>query len=203
VTALALLRHGPTAWNAAGRIQGQRDVPLSPTGLAQVQGWRLPPELEGYDWVSSPLDRARATAEALGAGPALALERRLMEARWGDWEGLSLAQLRRTRGPEVAALETGGLDFRAPGGESARDLQARLAPWLAERAKTGRGTLAVTHKGVIRALLALATGWDMTVKPPVRLSWTAVHLFALAADGSPSIDRLNVSLEPAAAGADT
>lgn len=203
MTRLALLRHGATVWNASGRIQGQRDVPLSAQGLAEVRRWRLPADLEGYDWVSSPLKRARATAEALGAGPGLTLEPRLKEARWGEWEGLKLADLRRTMGPELAELETAGLDFRAPGGESARDLQARLAPWLAERARAGRPTLAVTHKGVIRAVLALATGWDMTVEPPVRLSWTAVHFFVLAADGRPGIDRLNVGLEPAAAGADT
>jgi probable phosphoglycerate mutase len=53
----------------------------------------------------------------------------------------------------------------------------------------------VTHKGVIRAVLALATGWDMRDKPPHRLDWSAAHLFRLDASGEPRIARLNVALE--------
>ena len=53
---------------------------------------------------------------------------------------------------------------------------------------------AQTHKGVIRALLALASGWDMTGKPPARLDWTRVHVFLLAADGSPAVGDLNLPL---------
>jgi probable phosphoglycerate mutase len=45
---------------------------------------------------------------------------------------------------------------------------------------------------VIRAIFAHATGWDMRGKPPAKLDWTAVHWFRLAADGTPSVDRLNV-----------
>ena len=62
-------------------------------------------------------------------------------------------------------------------------------------AQTGRPTAAVTHKGVIRAVLALATGWDMRDKPPHRLDWSAAHLFRLDASGEPKIARLNVALE--------
>ena len=54
--------------------------------------------------------------------------------------------------------------------------------------------MAVTHKGVIRALYALATGWDMTDKPPTRLTARGAHLFAVAADGRPVVRRLNVPL---------
>jgi probable phosphoglycerate mutase len=53
-------------------------------------------------------------------------------------------------------------------------------------------TLAVTHRGVIRALLAEATGWDMRGKPPAKLDWEAAHLFVLDAHGKPSVERLNV-----------
>ena len=56
---LALLRHGPTDWNALGRTQGRVDRPLSPEGRERVRTWCLPDELAEYHWVTSPLRRAR------------------------------------------------------------------------------------------------------------------------------------------------
>lgn len=174
-------------------MQGRADRKLSPAGRAEVASWRLPAELAGFHWVTSPLTRAAETASLLLGRPAAA-EPRLVEGDWGAWEGRSLADLRAEQGDAMSANERRGLDFRPPGGESPRDLQARLEPWLAEIARLGRPTAAVTHKGVIRALLGLATGWDFLGKPPARLDWRAVHLFAIAPDGKPRIARLNVVL---------
>jgi len=115
--------------------------------------------------------------------------------RWGLWEGETLAGLRARLGAEMAAAEAAGVDLRPPGGESPREVQARIRPMLAEIAQRDRPTAAVTHKGVIRAVLALATGWDMRDKPPHRLDWSAAHLFRLDASGKPRIARLNVALE--------
>ena len=193
MTRLALIRHGSTAWNESGRVQGQSDVPLSPAGRETVERWRPPPEVRAFEWVTSPLVRAAETATLLGAAAARA-EPRLMEMHWGAWEGETLAALRARYGEQMVENEARGLDFRAPRGESPRALQARLRPWLAEVAAAGRPTVAVTHKGVIRAVMALATGWDMTGKPPARLDWAACHLFTLAADGAPSVACLNLPL---------
>jgi probable phosphoglycerate mutase len=115
---------------------------------------------------------------------------------WGTWEGRTLAELRAEVGPVMAQREAAGLDFKPPGGESPREVQARLQPLLAEIAASGRPVGAITHKGVIRALLALATSWDMRGKAPVRLNWRAVHLFALDGDGKPTPLRLNLGLLP-------
>jgi probable phosphoglycerate mutase len=191
VTLIALIRHMPTAWNAAGRLQGSEDVPL-PTDAAPK--WQVPPELGGFRWLTSPLRRAIDTARLLGiAEPSI--EPRLSEMDWGMWEGETLAGLRARLGQDMAVNEAAGLDFRPPGGESPREVQARLMPLLTDIAQTGRPTAAVTHKGVIRAVLALATGWDMRDKPPHRLSWSAAHLFRLDAEGRPGIARLNLPLE--------
>ena len=93
------------------------------------------------------------------------------------------------------ANERSGLDFKPPGGESPRDVQIRVAPLLARLAGEGRPTLAVTHRGVIRAIYAAAAGWDMTGDPPHRLDlYDTLQIFTLAPDGSPSIERLNVPL---------
>ena len=87
--------------------------------------------------------------------------------------------------------EDRGWDFRPPGGESPREVLSRVRPWLAEVAMRGEPTLAVTHRGVIRVVLAEALGWDLRGKPPVKLDWSAVHLFRLGPEGDPKVERLN------------
>jgi probable phosphoglycerate mutase len=62
---------------------------------------------------------------------------------------------------------------------------------LREVAAAGVPTLAITHRGVIRAILAQASGWDLCGKPPAKLDWRAVHVFMLDAQGKPSVERLN------------
>jgi probable phosphoglycerate mutase len=193
---LALLRHGPTAWTAEHRLQGQFDLPLSSEGRRVVTRWRLPAEVAGFGWVTSPLARARETAALLGHGDAPA-DPRLTEMSFGEWEGQRLRDLRRQFGPAMAELEGRGLDFRAPGGETPREVQARLAPLLAEIGRDGKDRLAVTHKGVIRALYALATGWPMLGEPPEPLMDFALHIHEVARDGTPMLLRHNLPLEPA------
>jgi probable phosphoglycerate mutase len=193
MTLLAVVRHGPTEWNTIGRVQGRTDVPLSPCGMEEVRRWVLPPEIEAFSWVSSPLVRTVETARILCGGD-VTRDARLIEMDWADWEGASLTALRAELGDLMRAWEAKGLDFSAPGGESPRDVQARIAPFLAEVAGRDEATVAVTHKGVIRALYALATGWDMTGKPPRKLQESSLHLFRLAADGTPVPERLNIPL---------
>lgn len=185
MTLLALLRHGETAWSAAGRIQGRTDVPLLP-GLSV----HLPDICGGMRVVTSPLRRCVETAALLGA-PHAAREPRLIEMSWGDWEGESFTALRERLGEAMRDNEARGLDFRPPGGESPRLVLARVKTWLTEIAAAGEPTLAVTHRGVIRALFAEATGWDMRGKPPAKLDWSAVHFFAVE-NGNPRVAQLNV-----------
>ena len=62
MTLVALIRHGPTEWNEERRLQGRADRPLSAAGRARVAGWRVPGEYRDFEWVASPLKRARQTA---------------------------------------------------------------------------------------------------------------------------------------------
>jgi len=189
MTLLALIRHMPTVWNKQGRLQGRRDTPLDPEAIPD---WRLPSELAGFCFLASPLTRAQQTAARLGVTPQI--DPRLTEMSWGEWEGYTLAELRASFA-DIDDLEAQGLDFRTPGGESPRDVQQRLGPLLAEIAAAGTPTAAVTHKGVIRPIFALATGWNMLGKPPYRLDWSSAHLFRLGPTGHPSIERLNIRLD--------
>jgi probable phosphoglycerate mutase len=186
MTLLALLRHGATDWTESGRIQGRHDVPLSAAGRAALRERTLPGACRSMRMVTSPLARCVETAALLGA-PDAPREPRLIEMDWGAREGRTLADLRSELGGTMTANESRGLDFRPQGGESPREVLARVSSWLAE---LDRPLLAVTHRGVIRVVLAAATGWDMTGKPPAKLDWSAVHLFRLAA-GRPQVERLN------------
>ena len=195
LTPLVLIRHGPTRWNAEGRMQGRSDQPLSESGRAEVGRWTLPADFRAYRWMTSPLRRARETAALLGHGEA-AVVAALIETDWGAWEGRKLDELRDCFGSEMEKLEARGLDFRPPAGESPRDLQERLKPWLASFAAAGRPGVAVCHKGVIRAVAALASGWDMTGSPPEKLRAETAHCFRIDAAGQPAIERLNLPLVP-------
>jgi broad specificity phosphatase PhoE len=185
VTSLALLRHADTAWSLEGRLQGRADPPLLEDAPVSI-----PAACRGMRVVTSPLARCVQTAALLGA-PQAAREERIIEMDWGDWQGESLAALRARLGEEMRDNEARGLDFRPANGESPREVVLRVKSWLREVAAAGRPTLAVTHRGVIRAILAEATGWDMRGKPPAKLDWRAVHLFRLAPDGAPSVVQLN------------
>jgi probable phosphoglycerate mutase len=188
MTRLAVLRHGPTEANAAGVLMGRQDAPLSAEGRRQVAAYRLPEEFAGFAAVTSPLARARETASLIGLEAAI--EPALIEMDWGRWQGMSRAELGRRYGVAFAGEERRGLDMTPPAGESPRRVQDRLRGWLA---RLDRPTVAVTHKGVIRALYALATGWTMIEKPPAKLARHAVHVFEVD-QGHPRVDRLNLPL---------
>lgn len=194
MTLLAAMRHAPTAWNAARRLQGRADIPLAPESRAALAALRLPDAFAGWRVLSSPLARCMQTARALGLSPEP--EPALVEMDWGAWEGETLAALRARLGARMREAEGRGLDFRPDGGESPREVQARLRPLLARLAAGDQPCLAFTHRGVLRALLAAATGWDMTGDPPRKLArHGAIHVFRLAADGTPAIERLDVELD--------
>jgi probable phosphoglycerate mutase len=197
MTDFVLIRHAPTPWNRAKRLQGRSNVALDEAGRAIAVSWREAARIWA-DWhiIASPLQRARETATLLFPGKAIRLEPRLAEMDFGAWEGKTLHDLRAAPGGDAARRELLGLDFHAPDGESPRQVQNRLRPLLAEVAQAGVATVAVAHKAVLRALYALAIDWDMTVKPPEKIRANCAHHFQLEPDGRPRLQRLNISLLP-------
>ena len=193
MTLLAVLRHGETQWSRDGRIQGRTDVPLNADGRTALALRRLPDVVRNMQVVTSPLRRCVETAQLLSPAGA-AVEPRIAEMSWGQWEGRRLEELRSELGQVMVANEVLGLDFRPTLGESPREVLARIGPWLAEVGAQARPVLAITHRGVIRVLFAAATGWDMRGRPPAKLDWGAVHLFRLASSGTPSVVDLNIPL---------
>src|ERR1700681_3259005 len=138
---LYYVRHGLTDWNSAGRLQGHRDIPLNQTGRAQgvhcgqilrdlfARGACSPSE---YDYVSSPLSRARETMEIMRATLGIAptgygIDPRLTEISFGEWEGLTYAEVMMRDPDIVAKREADKWQFVPPGGENYRQLALRVA----------------------------------------------------------------------------
>jgi len=159
---LFVLRHGETAWNREGRLQGRLDSPLTELGLAQARAMAAALAARGvgpdrYDLVHSPQGRAARTAEAVAEATGLRPrpDARLREIGVGDWAGLSPAEID-ARWPRPHPDEP-FLDRYAcaPGGEPFADLLDRVAGFLAEQS---RPAVVVTHGITSRALRAAALG---------------------------------------------
>ena len=160
------VRHAPVI-NPSGAIYGRLDIPADVSNEASLSTTanRLP---AGAAWVATPLRRTRQTADGLLAAgadrldaPPIHIEPDLVEQDFGDWQGLTRAEL---YADSVAPhpFWVSPATARPPGGESFADLMGRVRPAI-ERlsaAYAGRDIVAVCHGGPIRAAIALALGLD-------------------------------------------
>ncbi|MBO4224209.1 histidine phosphatase family protein [Bradyrhizobium neotropicale] len=158
------IRHGETAWNAEGRLQGTLDIPLNDRGRAQAShaGHVLADLLtrDGYDratlpYVSSPLGRARQTMElarrALELPPGdYSLDDRLREIGYGVWEGSTLAEMQLADPELYAKRQTAKWTMAPEGGETYAAVQLRVRNWYASLLGD---TVTVAHGGTCRALM--------------------------------------------------
>jgi broad specificity phosphatase PhoE len=158
------IRHGETSWNAEGRLQGVLDIPLNDLGRKQAaQAANILAGLFARDgrsksslsFVASPLIRARATMELvrgeLKLPPAgYALDDRLREIGYGQWEGSTLPEMQVADPDLFARRQAEKWTVSPPGGESYVAVQARMQDWYASLATD---TVAVAHGGTARALM--------------------------------------------------
>jgi broad specificity phosphatase PhoE len=166
VPAIVFIRHGETDWNAEGRLQGQRDIPLNEVGRRQAAeaGRKLRAIVDpaALPWRVSPLARTRETAElardAIGLPPKdYALDDRLKELTFGGWEGRTWAELKAVDRGLVRARQADKWGFVPPDGESYAMLHERIGAWLPSVTEP---TIVVSHGGVARALMVLLSGAD-------------------------------------------
>jgi probable phosphoglycerate mutase len=155
---LYLARHGETDWNAAGRWQGQTDIPLNSRGREQALDIAGRLRAEGIASVaSSDLLRARETAGIVAGALGLEIGRvdaALRERRFGCFEGLTREEVA-ARYPEAWAGYLADPGPAPPGGESREALVSRLVPAVLEAARLlAPPLLVVMHGGSMRALLA-------------------------------------------------
>lgn len=122
---LVLLRHGETEWSRSGRHTGRTDVPLTEHGEAQARS--LAPAMAEFDPVltlSSPLQRARRTAELAGLRPEL--EEDLLEWDYGGYEGLTTAEIREQLDYDWTVFRDGVVPGETPG-ETVEEVAARAS----------------------------------------------------------------------------
>ncbi|CAM5785581.1 histidine phosphatase family protein [Rhizobacter fulvus] len=161
-TRVLAIRHGETAWNVDGRIQGQLDVPLNETGRWQVHRLALAVAEEDIAAVySSDLLRALETAQAVarGSGDPVVTDTGLRERGFGTFEGMSYAEINE-RWPDMGERwRRRDPTFGAPGGETLNDFYARSIAAASRLAALHPGqTIAlVSHGGVMDCLYRAAT----------------------------------------------
>ena len=164
------IRHGETEWNALGRLQGVQDIPLNDLGRKQsVHAGHVLADLlkrDGHNasslsFVSSPLGRARQTMELVRGTlhlplPAYAIDDRLREIGYGEWEGSTLAEMQAKDPDLFARRQIHKWTVAPPGGESYVAVQARMTDWYRN---LKADTVAVAHGGTARALM-VAFGFE-------------------------------------------
>jgi broad specificity phosphatase PhoE len=200
-----LIRHGETAWSLSGQHTGRTDLPLTEHGEQQArQLGELLHSVRFSQILVSPLRRALRTCELAGFGAAARIEQNLSEWNYGDYEGLTPAQIRSQR-PGWDVYRDG-----CPGGEAAEQVAARADRVIAElRTMQGRAAL-FSHGQFLRALavrwieLPIGQGYHLgldtgslsilgyehnNVEAPAILLWNAVSndLFELTSRPASSV----------------
>jgi len=165
-TRLYLVRHGETLWNHAMRYQGHADIALSDKGFEQARAIAARLAKERMDAVySSDLKRTFETAAIIAAehGLPVIARKSLREIHFGEWEGLTRAEIAE-RYPEISQRWwSNPLDTCIPSGESLRDVKTRVVAALLEIvAKHPDGNvIVVSHGGSIRAAIGHFTKMDL------------------------------------------
>jgi probable phosphoglycerate mutase len=164
------IRHGETEWNALGRLQGAQDIPLNELGRRQsVHAGGILADLLARDgrsasslrFVASPLGRARQTMDLVRGVLNLplsgyAIDDRLREIGYGQWEGSTLAEMQ-AQDPALFARRQAEKWTVAPlGGETYVSVQARMADWYQGLTAD---MVAVAHGGTARTLM-VALGFE-------------------------------------------
>ena len=184
---VVLVRHAETEWSLAGRHTGRTDVPL--TGRGREAAAALPPRLGGgrFDLVLvSPLRRARETCELCGEGEGAQQRGDLQEWDYGDYEGLTSA--------EIQAIRPGWSLWRdgCPGGESARDVGARADRVIGELREHRGSAIVFSHGHMLRVLGARWIGLGPEHGGSLGLSPAAICLLA-GEHGAPIIAGWNAT----------
>lgn len=169
MTTLIIWRHGQTAWNAEGRIQGQLDTELTEQGIAQAAvAARKLAALRPDVIVSSDLRRTVDTAAALAAltGLTVGYDPRLRERHFGVWQGLTGAEAA-ARHPEEYARWQAGEPVDSCGVEGAEELGKRCSTALREAAELAPGgtVVVVGHGGAAKHGVVALLGWPSQVLP--------------------------------------
>jgi broad specificity phosphatase PhoE len=189
---LILVRHGESTGNADGLLLGRMDAPLTDRGMAQARtlGPALPPVARV---ISSPLARARHTAEALGTGLPIEIDDRWIEVDYGEFDGRPLGAVP----DEVWTRWRTDPDFRPPGGETLTEAGTRVRSACEELfvtdgqgARGGGAVVVVSHVSPIKAATCWALGLGDEGAWRLYLATASMTRIAWGANG-PLLNRFN------------
>jgi probable phosphoglycerate mutase len=191
MTRLYLIRHGQTDWNIQGRWQGHADIPLNAHGLMQARQIASALAGEGLGAIyASDLSRARETADALAktTGLGVHLDERLREIHQGEWQGLSVSEIRERYQDAYERRKNDPAGFAPPGGETVVQLRNRLVEAVAEiRSRHPAQRVALVSHGFAVAVLSthfmelpLQKAWEMI---PDNDEWQILDLASVPLQG--------------------
>jgi probable phosphoglycerate mutase len=144
-----VIRHGETAWSISGQHTGATDIPLTDNGRRLAEKLRPVLARESFSLVlASPLQRARETCELAGFGGRVVIEPDLMEWNYGEYEGLTPAQIHEIR-PDWLVFRDG-----CPGGEAPEEVAARVDRVIVRVGATAGDVALFAHGHVLRVLAA-------------------------------------------------
>ena len=196
------MRHGETAWNRAGRVMGRKPIELDKHGRAQVEAAipfarQIAPALI----VTSPLIRARQSAEIIAAGLGgieVIEETQLSEVQYGRWEGMVYDDL--LEDPDYVRYKEDPLATPTPGGETIGQVQSRgvEAVRRAIAANPGRRILFVSHGDIIRTILCKLMGLELNHFRRIRIDNATFSGVQLIGDFA-EVKFLNLLPDPARA----
>jgi probable phosphoglycerate mutase len=183
-TRICFIRHGETDWNSQLRYQGQIDLELNMSGLAQAEA------LEAYFFksaisaiYSSDLTRARQTAIPISRATGLPISPMLSlrERHFGRCEGLTIEEIIEQYADDAQAIESNAPDYVLPGGESRRQLNDRVLVCIEQlvRAHHGQAIAVVTHGGVLDVIYRRVRGMPIDAPrdypiPNTGINWVAI-----------------------------
>ena len=184
---LFLIRHGHTEWHATGGVAGSSDIALSDDGREAVR--QLSATLEKavpapQAWYCSPMLRTRQSSALLrecwqsgraesGSDASLVTtlpeqtpDARLVELDFGDWEGLTWAEVHEQHGDIMKAWAEDWVNRAPPGGERFSEQADRCRDWLVDASEELAGiesaaAVVVCHGGTIRAIMCECLGWSL------------------------------------------
>jgi probable phosphoglycerate mutase len=182
-----MVRHGETAWNAEGRVQGQLDIPLSETGHAQARALAQVLAGEQFDVVySSDLVRVQETAAPTVAllGKRIFLSEKLRERHYGIFQGMTYTEARERMPEDFVRFKNKDPDYDFQTGESLHTFSARVMQFIQEllEKEKGRNVLVFTHGGVLEVLYRHATNRGLSTPRDFEIPNAALNRFEHGAE---------------------
>ena len=187
-TRLCLVRHGETAWNAGGRVQGQLDVPLSETGLAQARALARVLSKERFSAIhSSDLTRARQTAQPVAdlLKKDVLVSESLRERHYGAFQGMTYAEAKERIPEGYARFRAKDPEYDFGTGESLKRFNDRSLLFIQEVVERheGKNLLLITHGGVLEMVYRHATGRGLSTPRDFEIPNAALNRVEIGAAG--------------------